>query len=324
MKTRMTLMIGLLGFHLAAWAQPQDTTDFEYYRVRSGESVETIASSRGLRADALRQINPILEHVVFPEEGTVIFVPPRQAPPRRSLSARSGKVQPQLAPPAAVERVERVASLAPRPSQPSPRPSASGSGLSEAEIDAIFDSLVKPLVGSVPRIEPAFHEPQHHNVVVTSDGRTLAVPQAAPRRVKKVEKSQESIDISQLTPRGQKVHRLLKSSLSYMGVPYVWGGADPSGMDCSGFVQKVYTDHGIRMPRTADLQFEVGQVVPRGQEQPGDLVYFETYCPGASHVGVYLGRSQFVHASSGAGYITIGDLRDDYFSRCYLGARRNW
>jgi cell wall-associated NlpC family hydrolase len=95
-------------------------------------------------------------------------------------------------------------------------------------------------------------------------------------------------------------------------------------MDCSGFVQKVFTDHGIRMPRTADLQFEVGQVVPRGSEQPGDLVFFETYCPGASHVGVYLGRSQFVHASSGAGYITIGTLRDEYFSRCYLGARRNW
>ncbi len=316
MKSRVTLLVGLLGLQLSAFGQPKDT-DYEFYRVRGGESVEMIASSRGLRADLLRQINPTLEHVVFPEEGTVIFVPPREAPPRRNLSARSGRVAPK-----AVEQVA-VAAPSPAPVRVRPSQSHSGSGLSESEVDALFEAVAKPHVGSVARIEPEIMPPQHHNVVVTSDGRTLSVPQAAPRRTKKVEKV-ESIDISGLSPRGQKVLRLLKSSLSYMGVPYVWGGEDPSGMDCSGFVQKVFTDHGIRMPRTADLQFEVGQVVPRGSEQPGDLVFFETYCPGASHVGVYLGRSQFVHASSGAGYITIGTLRDDYFSRCYLGARRNW
>lgn len=318
MKSRMTLLIGLLGLQLSAFGQPQEAPDYEFYRVRGGESVEMIASSRGLRADVLRQINPVLEHVVFPEEGTVIFVPPREAPPRRTLSARSGRLTPKT--------VEPVAFVAPSPAPVRVRPSqrSSGSGLTEGEVEALFEAVAKPLVGSVARIEPEVLAPQHHNVIVTSDGRTVSVPQAAPKRQAKKAAKAESIDIAGLSPRGQKVLRLLRSSVGYMGVPYVWGGEDPSGMDCSGFVQKVFTDHGIRMPRTADLQFEVGQVVPRGSEQPGDLVFFETYCPGASHVGVYLGRSQFVHASSGAGYITIGTLRDDYFSRCYLGARRNW
>lgn len=317
MRKPILIAAGLLALQLAASAAPAG--EYEFYKVQTGESVEMIAVSRGLKPDALRQMNPGLEHVVFPPEGTVIFVPPKAAPaaPRRVLSSRSGRLPATAAP-----KLDMVASAAPVQAAPAPAPrSSAGGGLSDAEVEAIFDEIAKPHVGAVSLAE-SLPLPSHQNIVITSDGRQLSVPCAPPRK-KAVEKS--SPEKSTVTStRGTKVLRLLKSSVKYLGVPYVWGGEDPTGMDCSGFVQKVFVDHGISMPRTADLQYEVGQVVPRGNEQPGDLVFFETYCPGASHVGIYVGKNQFVHASSGAGMITFGDLRDEYFQRCYLGARRNW
>lgn len=339
MKAQLRCLLVLGGLQMAALAAPgQPSPEYDFYRVRSGESVEAIASSRGLRADVLRQLNPQLEHVVFPEEGSVIFVPQRTEAPRRVLAARSGRLQPTLpgasAPPAHKAEPQVASSkeasskeVSSAPARESASRASSGFGLSDEEVDTIFEQVVQPRRGAVA-IEDSepLELPTHQNYMITSDGRTIPVP-CAPVRRKKVEKEKEESHSDKplaLSARGQKVVRIIKESFKYLGVPYVWGGEDPSGMDCSGFTQKVFTDRGMYMPRTADLQFEVGQVVPRGQEQPGDLVFFETYCPGASHVGIYMGRNQFVHASSGAGYITFGDLRDEYFSRCYLGARRNW
>lgn len=107
----------------------------------------------------------------------------------------------------------------------------------------------------------------------------------------------------------------------YMGVPYVWGGSTPDGFDCSGFVQFVYREAGFNIPRTADVQFEVGDEIDCGNEAPGDMVFFETYTQGASHVGIYIGEGEFIHASS-RGDVRISSLDEDYFKARYLGARR--
>jgi len=115
--------------------------------------------------------------------------------------------------------------------------------------------------------------------------------------------------------------RVTHTALRYIGVPYVWGGTSFDGVDCSGFVYAVFEHNGIDLPRTADSQFEVGRPVATRDLEPGDLVFFETYAPGASHVGIYLGGGRFVHASSSDG-VRIDDLSMDYYASRFIGARR--
>lgn len=115
--------------------------------------------------------------------------------------------------------------------------------------------------------------------------------------------------------------RIISSAMDYMGVPYVFGGTTPYGFDCSGYVQYVFANAGVSLPRTADVQYEEGTPISTAELVPGDLVFFTTYTYGASHVGIYVGDSNFIHASSSRG-VTISSLNESYYSTHYIGARR--
>ena len=128
--------------------------------------------------------------------------------------------------------------------------------------------------------------------------------------------------ISRGRGNSRKAQILLSMARQYVGVPYVWAGRSPSGFDCSGFIYYVFDQLGYGLPRMADGQFEVGIPVSRNSLEPGDLVFFETYEPGPSHVGIYIGNDQFIHASSGAGHVTVTPLNKTYYRDRYLGARR--
>lgn len=115
--------------------------------------------------------------------------------------------------------------------------------------------------------------------------------------------------------------RIINNSLNYVGVPYVFGGTTPRGFDCSGFTRYVFATAGISLPRTADVQFEVGVPVSYNNLKPGDLVFFSTYTYGASHVGIYLGDGKFINASSSRG-VVVDSLSMSYWANTYIGARR--
>ncbi|KLU64410.1 gamma-DL-glutamyl hydrolase precursor [Desulfosporosinus acididurans] len=115
--------------------------------------------------------------------------------------------------------------------------------------------------------------------------------------------------------------KLVDDALSLLGVPYVFGGNSRSGFDCSGYTQYVFKGVGISLPRTAEEQYKSGVSVSREQLQAGDLVFFSTYAPGASHVGIYIGGGKFIAADSNKG-ICISNLDDPYYRSSYLGARR--
>ena len=115
--------------------------------------------------------------------------------------------------------------------------------------------------------------------------------------------------------------RIINLAMDYIGVPYVFGGTSPYGFDCSGYVQYVFAKAGVSLPRTADVQYEVGTPISTTELIPGDLVFFSTYTYGASHVGIYVGDGNFIHASSSQG-VTISSLSSAYYSSHYIGSRR--
>lgn len=126
---------------------------------------------------------------------------------------------------------------------------------------------------------------------------------------------------SRLVARTTRIAKTLtRSALRFLGTPYVFGGTSRAGFDCSGYVQHVFALLGVSIPRTADAQYYAGRRTVGGMK-PGDLVFFQTYEPGPSHVGIYLGDGEFVHASSSHG-VMVSKLSDSYWSARYLGARR--
>lgn len=112
------------------------------------------------------------------------------------------------------------------------------------------------------------------------------------------------------------------TALALRGAPYRNGGSDPTGFDCSGFVRYVFSQHGVTVPRTVSDQFRAGKQVDEQLLEPGDLVFFTTVAPGASHVGIAIGGDEFVHAPSSTGEVRVERMSAPYWATRFVGARR--
>ncbi len=107
-------------------------------------------------------------------------------------------------------------------------------------------------------------------------------------------------------------------AMQYLGVPYRWGGGDPSGFDCSGFTSYVYAQMGVSLPHYTGAQWGMGVSVSRSDLQAGDLVFFN----GLGHVGLYIGSGQFVHAPHTGDVVKVSSLDESWYASTYMGARR--
>lgn len=108
-------------------------------------------------------------------------------------------------------------------------------------------------------------------------------------------------------------------AMRYLGIPYRWGGASPSGgFDCSGFVMYVYAQVGISLPHHAASQYAYGTPVSRDQLEPGDLVFFD----GLGHNGIYIGGGQFIHSPHTGDVVKISSLSAGFYTANWVGARR--
>ncbi len=104
----------------------------------------------------------------------------------------------------------------------------------------------------------------------------------------------------------------------YLGVPYVWGGASPSGFDCSGLVMYVYAQLGVHLPHFAAAQYRDGRHVRVDGLRPGDLVFFDDL----NHVGIYVGGGRFIHAPHTGDHVRISSLAGGWYAEHYDGATR--
>ncbi|MCL6517339.1 NlpC/P60 family protein [Alicyclobacillus sp.] len=135
-----------------------------------------------------------------------------------------------------------------------------------------------------------------------------------------------------ISPQEQKADAILATAQSLIGVPYQWGGDSPAtGFDCSGFVQYVFGQNGISLPRESHDQATVGTFVPANQLRKGDLLFFTGTYPsnwpnGVTHVAIYLGNGDMIESSSargGVGVIVVKNFwASPYYNAHYWGARR--
>ena len=114
-----------------------------------------------------------------------------------------------------------------------------------------------------------------------------------------------------------------KTATSLIGIKYSYGGNTTSGFDCSGFITYVFNEHSINLSsRSSAGMYESGTAVNKAELETGDLVFFNTTGKGISHVGIYIGDGEFVHASTSKG-VRIDKLNDPYYwGDRYVGAKR--
>jgi cell wall-associated NlpC family hydrolase len=132
-----------------------------------------------------------------------------------------------------------------------------------------------------------------------------------------------SLDNNDTASRGAigKGNDVVNYAYKFLGKPYVYGAAGPNAFDCSGLTQYVYNKFGVDISRTTYTQVNVGTKVDKGNLRAGDLVFFNTY-GSVSHVGIYIGNGEFIHAPRSGKPVMVSSLFDGYYAQRYATARR--
>jgi len=184
-------------------------------------------------------------------------------------------------------------------------------------------------------------QPQVVNKVVKKKEKvTIVTPAPAPTpTVYKVKKSKQKISLTKLSLSSQELlsqeenwvplkveDEIEWNAKALLGHKYVWGATGPMTYDCSGFTRKVFSDVGIYLPRVSRDQSKKGQLVSFNELKKGDLVFFATkrrHPNRVTHVGIYLGNGNFIHASSGAKKIVVFNFnKHQYYKKHFLWGRR--
>lgn len=184
-----------------------------------------------------------------------------------------------------------------------------GPGTDYDRVEVLYDGAVVKLLG----MDNGWFKLDHNGSVgyASSDYITLCQDETGRR-------SDETVAASSL---GQEIVAYAKQ---YLGVPYVWGGNGPNCFDCSGFTTYVYAHFGYSINRTASAQLKNGVSVARSELQAGDLVFFHNgkSSSAATHVGIYIGDGDFIHASSNSYTVEISSLYAKNYDAKYVYARR--
>src|SRR5262245_34138335 len=115
---------------------------------------------------------------------------------------------------------------------------------------------------------------------------------------------------------------IAQAAEALVGAPYRYGGSGPDTFDCSGLVSYVHHQFGFSTPRTAAQQFAAANPVARSDLRAGDLVFFRLHGGSVSHVGIYIGGNEFVHAPQTGTRVRVANLDDDYYRARYAGGGR--
>ncbi|MBM6869061.1 C40 family peptidase [Pseudoflavonifractor phocaeensis] len=184
----------------------------------------------------------------------------------------------------------------------------SGAGTSYSIVSSLPDGTIVEIVG----IDNGWYKVQY-------SGKTGYVSSDYMVTVKDSVGSRSTAEAAASSAIGDQI---VAHAKQFLGTPYVYGGNGPNSFDCSGFTKYVYSHFGVTLNRTATDQLANGTAVSKSELQPGDLVFFRanTTKP-VSHVGIYIGNGQFIHASTNTYSVQIDTLSSGYYSRVYVYGR---
>ena len=299
----------------SAFSSGANTPEYEAYVVQEHQSIASIAAEYAMpaadlaRYNALRPSDPLTA-------GQILFVPifPKTVPPP---------------PPVTATQSSTVNADVPKGTLPGTTATVTTKQVSGtlARVSAQFAQIrTRPQGGQIlfdksPKGTEllVIEETATHYGVLMADGSTGWVERLAITMTD-ITMVVDRPDIkSTVVPRQD----IVDTAMEYLGIPYKYGGALPENVDCSLLVQTVFARHGVKLPRTAAQQFDVGTPIEVQQLIPGDrLYYYDRDSARIGHTGIYIGNSRFVHASSTRGMVAVDEFTNQAFMNRYAGARR--
>lgn len=283
----MLVLLLILGFHGIGLGE-------ERYSVKSGDSLYTISKSFGVSVEAIKGTNKLRSNSLQPKQ--VLLIPTQN----KRVPEEASQKPPVETEKYVVKKGETLHTI------------SKGAGTSVEEIKKLNKLTSTALrIGQVlllPRVEREEESEDDADVE-----ETLSEPVA-----QKEEQNQEISVPGEKRNGSEEKNLLVRVVKTFLGVPYRLGGSTLKGIDCSAFVKKIYEIFNVHLPRTAREQFRFGKKVDKGQLEKGDLVFFKTRRGENTHVGIYIGNNEFVHASSQCKEVKVDNLEAPYFNQRFM------
>lgn len=258
------------------------------YTVKSGDTLSKIASSHNIKLDDLMSWNSIKGHIIYPGQELKVSKETSKPEPEHQAKKETAKPASPVKSPAKAEQGEYTIKA--------------GDNLSKIALK--YDMTVNQL-----------KDLNNLSSDLIFAGQKLKVSKQAESN------DNVSTDKTQQQPAQDAEPDVISIAKEYMGVPYVWAGSTPEGFDCSGFIYYAYNKAGKQMGRYSSEGY-YNRSFYVNEPQPGDLVFFEnTYKKGISHMGIYIGNNEFIHASTSGG-VMISNLSESYYAKHFEGFKR--
>jgi cell wall-associated NlpC family hydrolase len=302
----MALLLLCIGMATPA----TDDSETEAYVVQGHQTIAAIAAEYGISPDDLASYNHLRANDRL-AVGQVLMVPvgeaqAQQATPEIGSASAPGSTTLPAPQTLAKNQVQGViATVAAKQTKIYNKPAGG---------QVIFDNAVRDSKLLV------IDQTETQYAVLMSDGSTGWVPRIA------LKLSDATTIVTRPTPEAPSAtprQDIVDAAMRYLGIPYKYGGSLPDTIDCSLFVQTVFRQFGIHLPRTAAEQFQVGLPVAPENLIAGDRLYFhERGGQTIGHTAIYIGNGRFIHASSNRGQVAIDELSNPTYVAIYAGARR--
>lgn len=275
------------------------------HRVKKSESLYSLAKKYHVSLPELKSANNLVSNHV--KIGDTLIIPPRSSAAgaksaTSSYKVRKGDTLARIARKTgvSVSELKRLNSLAKKKLKP-------------GQVLVLRDAETE--VEARPRVARKI-QLRYNDLFSEKDYEQSLAELTDPEPDKPVELSKN------LELKADSIKMLKNTAYGFLGTRYRFGGSSRSGIDCSSFVQKVFRELEVSLPRTAREQFQVGNEVSPGDLQKGDLIFFRTYAPFPSHVGIYLGDNRMIHASSRDRRVVISPMNTPYYRARFIGAKR--